>query len=102
MARPFLGRPRRFPQSFGFLSLSTGATCLPVFVRSDEFGAIRLEICPALQTGDPSLPAEDRIAGMIDGYSSELEKRWLSDYGNVPPHSLQLYQRGFPGLRRKG
>lgn len=103
VARPFLGKPRRFPQSFGFLSLSTGAPCLPVFVRSDEFGAIRLEICPALKAGDPSSPAETRISGMIDGYSAELEKRWLTDYGNVPPHSLQLYQRGFPGLsRRKG
>lgn len=91
----FLGKSRPFTMSFGHLALSTGAACLPVFVRSDEFGAVRLEICPPLDLGAKNTPTPDRIAKMIDHYVDLLEQHWLADFGNVPTHSLGLFDRDY-------
>lgn len=93
--RDFLGKSRPFSQSFGFLAQDTGAACLPVFVRSDEFGAITCEICPPVEAGTPVAPSPARIAGMIDAYVHKLEQRWITDFGNVPAHALHLYDHGF-------
>jgi lauroyl/myristoyl acyltransferase len=91
----FLRKSRPFAQSFAFLSLNTGAASLPVFIRSDENGRLTLEICAPLDHGDDASAQGARIEHMIGHYVQLLEHRWLTDFGNVPPHVLQLYQKNY-------
>jgi hypothetical protein len=90
----FLGRYRPFAQGAEYLCRKTNAQCLPVFVRSDEYGSLRLEFCEAL----PQEPDRDAQAQPSDRFTRRyielLEARWLGDFGNVGPHALrQLAKR---------
>ncbi|WP_298017482.1 hypothetical protein [uncultured Parasphingopyxis sp.] len=98
---PFLESERPFTDSFAFLSIASGARCLPVFMHCEEDGAIAMDICPAIETGDPAAPVRERIEAMTRDYIDILEQRWLSDFTNLPARSVAMYNREFRGRRKQ-
>lgn len=91
----FLDTDRPFPISQQMLGVQANCDCLPVFICADSMGSLTLEIGQPLEAGPEDKPAMSRAERMLDGYISALEKRWREDFGNVPLHSLQLYDKGW-------
>lgn len=89
--RRFLGRYRPFAEGAGYLCQATGAQCLPVFARSDEFGRLRIEFLEPLDAGSREGDTADFAGRLADAYIPLLEQRWLSDFGNVSPHAIRQF-----------
>ncbi|MCA1749199.1 MAG: hypothetical protein ABR601_10620 [Parasphingopyxis sp.] len=89
--RRFLDRYRPFADGAGYLCHQTGAHCLPTFVRSDEFGKLRIEFGEPLSAAAPDASLEQTIDQLTGRYIALLEQRWLTDFGNVSPHAIRRF-----------
>jgi lauroyl/myristoyl acyltransferase len=83
MVVPFCGRLYEFRSTFAAMAVDAGATVIPVFAPVDELGRVHLQFLGALDQGPPAAPRDVRIQALVRQYVRELERRWLTDPGNV-------------------
>ena len=86
----FHGRKRKFMQGFSELAVKVNAPVCVVFAHVEPTGRIRIEVEGPLDSGDESVPVEERTQRLLEQYISHLERRWVEDLGNVNiPHMVK-------------
>lgn len=88
---PFLGRARRFPEGFAYLSARTGSPVVPVFSTMAPSGRIDVEILPPLPSGPDDARLGERVLLMLKAYAQLLERKWTAHPSNLLPTELRKY-----------
>ena len=88
----FLGKLRGYRATFAELAVLTGSPLVPVFVTPDK-GKIKLEFCPALDTGNPEADREDRVNAIVKQYSALLENKWMENPALINGGFMEMYNR---------
>jgi lauroyl/myristoyl acyltransferase len=91
IAMPFLGRARRFPTGFAYLSVITGSPAVPVFSTLSRSGRIDIEILPPLHPRPDDVTTEEKAQSVLRAYVELLEERWRTSPGNVLPGQIRRY-----------
>jgi len=86
----FLGRMRRFSNSFATLAVSTNSVVIPVINEVGEDGKILIEFLDPLKI-DKELSNKDNVESLVFQYRDLLEKHWRQNPGNIFKHDLHTY-----------
>ncbi len=88
---PVLGRVHTFKIGFAELALLTGATVLPVRASVGRTGEVQIAFLPALDSGLPTMPHEERINLLMGQYVAFLEQSWRADPANIHTELVKRY-----------
>lgn len=89
---PFFGRRRRFMTGFAELAVQTRAAVLPVSVKGDPSGRVRVEFHDPLHAGGfGHRPASSRIASLVRQYARFLAEAWHRDPGNISWRQVERF-----------
>lgn len=91
VTRIFCGRVRPFRLGFAALALHAAAAVAPTFATLDSRGRIRIELLDPLDTPPVEASWEERIACLVDQYARILERRWLTQPGELPKPQVQRH-----------
>ena len=89
---PFFGRRRRFMTGFAELAAGTRAAVIPVSVRGDPSGRVRVQFHDPLHVGGHGRrsPAS-RIGSLVGQYARFLVEAWQRDPGNISWRQVERF-----------
>jgi len=88
----FLGKLRGYRATFAELALLTGSPIIPVFITPVK-GKVLVDISSPLDHGDPEADREERVRGIVQQYSSLLEKKWMENPAFINGGFMEMFNR---------
>jgi len=80
---PFHGYIRPFNTGFAELAISTHAEVIPVIIRMDIAGHIKVAFFEPLKTKHNKINHQEQVEFFIKQYTEFLEERWTEEIGNL-------------------
>ena len=80
---PFLGRQRVFRTGFAHLALDTGATVIPMSLRLQMNGQLKLRFEAAFDKGPETISYDERTVSLVQQYCDFMSQVWLEEPANL-------------------